>query len=90
MKNVLILGAGQSSPYLITYMLEQAEKHDWFVTVADYDYDSACKKVCHHPRAEAVQFDVNDENLRNELIKKSDIVINFLAPPFQYLIGSIA
>ena len=87
MKNVLILGAGQSSPFLITYMLEQAEKYDWFVKVADYDYDSACKKVCNHPRGEAVQFDVNDENLRNELIKKSDIVINFLAPPFQYLIA---
>ncbi|MEN8194109.1 MAG: saccharopine dehydrogenase C-terminal domain-containing protein [Bacteroidota bacterium] len=87
MKNVLILGAGQSSPFLIMYMLEQAEKHDWFVTVADYDYDSACEKVCDHPKGKAVQFDVNDENLRNSLIEQSDIVLNFLAPPYQYLIA---
>ena len=87
MKNVLILGAGQSSPFLITYMLEQAEKYDWHVVVADYNYDAACSKVCSHPRGEAVQFDVNDENLRNTLIQKADIVLNFLAPPFQYLIA---
>ncbi|NOX64310.1 MAG: saccharopine dehydrogenase [Chlorobi bacterium] len=87
MKNVLILGAGQSSPFLISYMLEQADKYDWHVTVADYNYDAACSKVCSHPRGEAVQFDVNDENLRNSLIQKADIVLNFLAPPFQYLIA---
>lgn len=87
MKNVLILGAGQSSPFLISYMLEQADKYDWQVTVADYNYDAACSKVCSHPRGEAVQFDVNDENLRDSLIQKADIVLNFLAPPFQYLIA---
>lgn len=87
MKNVLILGAGQSSPFLISYMLEQADKYNWHVTVADYNYDAACSKVCSHPRGEAVQFDVNDENLRNSLIQKADIVLNFLAPPFQYLIA---
>ncbi len=87
MKKVLILGSGQSSPFLISYMLEQAEKYDWFVTVADYDYESACEKVRTHPKGKAVKFDVNDENLRNCLIEDSDIVINFLAPPYQYLIA---
>jgi saccharopine dehydrogenase (NADP+, L-glutamate forming) len=87
MKNVLILGAGQSSPYLIAYMLEQAEKYNWFVTVADYNYEAACSKVCHHPKGQAVQFDVNDEKLRNTLISKADVVLNLLAPPFQYLIA---
>jgi saccharopine dehydrogenase-like NADP-dependent oxidoreductase len=87
MKNVLILGAGQSSPFLISYMLNQAEKYDWSVTVADYSFDAASAKVNNHPKGEAVQFDVNDEKLRNELIQKSDVVLNLLAPPFQYLIA---
>ena len=87
MKNVLILGAGQSSPFLISYMLEQAEKYNWFVTVADYNIEAASEKVNNHPKGQAVQFDVNDEKLRNTLIKKSDIVLNLLAPPFQYLIA---
>jgi len=87
MKKVLILGAGQSSPFLISYMLDQAKKHKWFVTVADYDYNAALEKVNNHPKGQAVEFDVNDEKLRNRLIKKSDIVLNLLAPPFQYLIA---
>jgi saccharopine dehydrogenase (NADP+, L-glutamate forming) len=87
MKNVLILGAGQSSPFLISYMLKEAEKHDWFVTVADYNLEVAKQKVNGHPKGQAIQFDVNDEKLRNILIEKSDIVINLLAPPFQYLIA---
>ena len=87
MKKVLILGAGQSSPFLISYMLEQAEKYNWFVTVADYNLEAATEKVNNHPKGQAVQFDVNDEKFRNTLIKKSDIVLNLLAPPFQYLIA---
>ena len=33
MKNVLVLGAGQSATYLIRYLLERAEDQGWFVTV---------------------------------------------------------
>ena len=39
MKNILILGAGQSAPYLISYLLEQAAKNDWFITIGDRDTD---------------------------------------------------
>lgn len=88
MKNVLILGAGQSSPYLISYMLNESEKYDWKVTVADYNYDAAIEKIGNHPNGKAVQFDVNDETLRNKLIEEADVVVNLLAPPFQFLIAS--
>jgi saccharopine dehydrogenase (NADP+, L-glutamate forming) len=87
MKNVLILGAGQSSPYLIDYMLKNAESNDWFITVGDKDYNLALERVKRHHRGNAVEFDVNDELLRKSLISNSDIVINFLAPVFQYQIA---
>ncbi len=87
MKNVLVLGAGQSSPYLIKYLLEQAEEHDWFVTVCDRDYELANSRINGHERGLAVEFDVNDETMRHSQIKKADVVINFLAPKFQYLIA---
>nr|HPN38366.1 saccharopine dehydrogenase C-terminal domain-containing protein [Melioribacteraceae bacterium] len=87
MKNVLILGAGQSSPYLIDYMLKSAETFDWFVTVADKDYNLVLERIKRHPKGNAVEFDVNDELLRKSLIANSDIVINFLAPMFQYQIA---
>ena len=43
MKHILVLGAGQSSPYLISYLLKNAEKNDWFVTVGDIDLEIARK-----------------------------------------------
>ncbi len=87
MKNVLVLGAGQSSPYLIHYLLENAEQYDWFVTVADRDVAMAHKRVNGHSRGAAVAFDVNDSELRNALIAKNDVVINMLAPMFQHLVA---
>jgi saccharopine dehydrogenase-like NADP-dependent oxidoreductase len=87
MKNVLILGAGQSAPYLISYMLNIAEEQDWFVTVCDRDFKLAESRLRGSKRGKAVEFDVNDEEMRTSLIKKADIVINFLSPKFQYLIA---
>ncbi len=88
MKNVVIFGAGQSAPYLIHYMLENAEQYDWQVTVCDMDYDLACSRVNSNPRGEAIQFDINDSHLRKKLISKADIVINMLAPVFQFMVAS--
>ncbi len=87
MKNVLVLGAGQSSPYLIHYLLENAEKYDWFVTVADRDVGLARQRVDSHPRGAAISFDINDSNMRNTQIKKNDVVINMLAPTFQHMVA---
>ncbi|MBN1301465.1 MAG: saccharopine dehydrogenase NADP-binding domain-containing protein [Melioribacteraceae bacterium] len=87
MKNVLILGAGQSAPYLIDYMLKEAEKNDWKVTLCDRDYELAKKRINNHTRGIAVEFDVNDEAKRDNQIKNADVVINFLAPFFQPLIA---
>lgn len=87
MKNILVLGAGQSAPYMINYLLKESEKNDWFITVCDKNFELAQNKINGHPKGNAVEFDVNDETMRNTLIKNSDVVINFLAPTFQYLIA---
>ncbi len=87
MKKILILGAGQSAPFLISFLLKEAQKNEWFVTIADKDFVLAQKRLNNHPKGNAVEFDVNNENLRNELIKSADIVVNLLAPIFQYQIA---
>lgn len=87
MKNILILGAGQSTPFLIKYLLDEANKNDWFVTVADYNLAAAQEKVNGNTHGQAIEFDVNDETLRHRLIQDSDIVINLLSPTFQHLIA---
>jgi len=86
-KNVLVLGAGQSAPYLIAYLLEHAEAHDWFVTVGDLDEELARRRVGRHPRGEAMFFDATDAALRSRLLERADVVVNMLAPTFQSVIA---
>lgn len=88
MKKVLILGAGQSTPSLISYMIDNAGKYDWYVTVADYNYEMAAERLeGRNSNCKAVKFDVNDSDLRNKLIEESDLVINLLPPTFQFMIA---
>jgi len=87
MKNILILGAGQSAPFLISYLLDEAQKNNWFVTVADKDKNLARAAVNGHPHGNGIGFDVNDAEKRHSLIQKSELVVNFLTPTFQYLIA---
>jgi len=88
MRNLLVLGAGQSTPYLIDYLLRQAEGHDWFVTVGDRDEELAAERVNDHPRGGTTFFEVNDLALRTALIEKADLVVNLLPAMFQPLIAA--
>ena len=87
MKKILVLGAGQSAPYLIHYLLKNANDYDWFVTVGDRDIGLARKAVKRHTRGDVISFDINDAEMRLTQVEKADIVVNFLPPVFQYLLG---
>ena len=87
MKKILILGAGQSAPFLIDYLLKTAEKNGWFVTVADLDIANAQRAIQGSTAGTATAFDVNDAALRAALIRKADIVVNLLTPVFQHLLA---
>lgn len=81
MEKILILGAGRSATALINYMLDEACKNNWYVTVADSDLDSAKQKVGDHPCGMAIWLNVNNIEDRKAAIQKVDLVISLL-PPF--------
>jgi saccharopine dehydrogenase (NADP+, L-glutamate forming) len=87
MKRILVLGAGQSSPYLIHHLLELSDEHDWHITVGDLDEDLARGRIGGHARGRGICFDVNDEALRSAQIQQADVVINMLAPMYQSLVA---
>ena len=87
MRQILVLGAGQSTPFLIHRLLQFAEQHDWFVTVGDIDPDLAQQRVAGHARGAGIRLDVNDTEVRSVQIQQADIVINMLAPRFQDLVA---
>ena len=53
MKQILVLGAGQSASFLIAQLLEDAESEDWFVTVGDLDLELARARVGDAPAGRA-------------------------------------
>ncbi len=87
MRNILILGAGHSTPLLIQNLLDQAQSLDAHVTVADADGEAARGRVGGHPRGEAIAFDVNDAAQRERQVAAAAVVVNLLPPAFQELVA---
>lgn len=87
MKKILILGAGQSAPFLINRLLELAETRDWKVILGDLDLELATRRIGGHPKGEAFRFDVTSEDMRTLAIRDADVVINMLSPRFLDLIA---
>ena len=78
MKKILVVGAGRTAISLISYLIKQAEKQNWQITVADHSLESAEHKTAGHPKARAVCFDVFDVNQRGKEISEADVVVSLL------------
>jgi saccharopine dehydrogenase-like NADP-dependent oxidoreductase len=87
MKNVLIIGAGRSSTALIKYLLDEAEKHGWFITVADADPDAAAAKINGHPNGRGTWLDVLKPNDRKDLMMRQDVIVSLLPAHLHYRIA---
>jgi len=78
MRNILIIGSGKSTSYLIKYLLDKSESERLYVTVGDLSLNSAKMHIGNHPNANAISFDVFDKSSRSEAIDSADIVISML------------
>ena len=87
MKKILILGAGLSTNNLIEYLLNNAETHDWFITVGDISEEMARAKVNGHPRGNAKVFDINDPLESWRTIADTDVVISMLPASLHHLVA---
>ncbi len=87
MNNILIIGAGRSATALIKYILEQATKNNWFITVADANPELAKSKVGDHPQARAIWLDVSKPNDRKDIISRVDIVVSLLPAHMHLLVA---
>src|SRR4029079_16573087 len=87
MKKVLLFGAGKSATVLIDYLLENAEKENWQLTVVDADLQLAQSKIGNSPHGIALSFDINKEVERKKNIAQADIVISLLPPALHYIVA---
>ena len=82
MRNILVIGSGKSTSYLIQYFLERAEREDLFLTVGDLNVKNAEKLLNGHPRSKAITLDIFNQESREKAIKASDIVVSMLPARF--------
>jgi len=87
MKKILIIGAGLSTISLIEYLLENAEEHDWQITVGDMSEENAHKKVNGNPRGTAKVFDIMDDMESWNTIAQHDVVISMLPAALHHLVA---
>jgi saccharopine dehydrogenase-like NADP-dependent oxidoreductase len=78
MRNILIIGSGKSTSYLLKYLLDKSEKENLFITVGDLNIKNAKTLIGNHPNAKTLSLDVFDTSSRSHAIKNSDIVISML------------
>lgn len=82
MRNILVIGSGKSSSYLVKYLLEKSGAEDLFLTIGDIDIHNAQKIIGNHSRAKAIPLDVFDKDSRAKAIKDSDLVVSMLPARF--------
>jgi saccharopine dehydrogenase-like NADP-dependent oxidoreductase len=80
MPQILLFGAGQSSAYLIDYLLNHSEEKNLFLTVAGNNLEEIIAKTKNHKRSKALLADVLNEQHVEALIKASDLIISLLPP----------
>ena len=87
MQCILVVGAGRSASTLIQYLLDQSEVNNWQLIVGDYDLSLAEQKVDNHPNGKAIQFDVFDDEQRNDGIRNADIIVSMLPASMHILLA---
>lgn len=81
MRNILIFGAGKSAYTLIKYILDTANENNWQLIIADMNPQNITSKFI-SKYLTVVEFSLGDDDLKDSLIKKSDIVISMLPARF--------
>ncbi|HET7116500.1 MAG TPA: saccharopine dehydrogenase C-terminal domain-containing protein, partial [Hanamia sp.] len=87
MKTILLFGAGKSATCLIDYLGNCSDENNWKLLVCDSNLLLAQSKTKNFTSAEALSFDVSNEEKRHEYISKVDMVISMLPPGLHFLVA---
>ena len=88
MRQILLIGTGKSTSYLIDYLLQRAASEKFILTLADKVLDMIPLDFSQHPNCEVLQLDIEDESARQAAIIKADLVISMLPARFHDLVAA--
>ena len=86
MRNILIVGAGKSSPYLIKYLLDKSQKEELLIHIADLDTNHL-KKYQKYENCKVSPINISNEKERDKFILESDLVISMLPARFHIILA---
>ena len=78
MRKILLIGAGQSSSSLITYLLKKSFSENLYITIADVSIEHAKNILQNHVNGIAITLDIFNNEERQKAIKNASIVISML------------
>ena len=82
---ILVLGTGKSTSYLLDYLLEKAKEEELHITIADLHPEILPEKILKHKHTTIVTLDIKDTDKRTILIQESELVISML-PAFLHIL----
>jgi saccharopine dehydrogenase-like NADP-dependent oxidoreductase len=86
-QTILLFGAGKSATVLIDYLINEAEKNNWKILIADANKEQILLKTNHSTFTKALEIDAKNDTQRSALIKQADIVISLMPPDLHFLIA---
>jgi len=89
MNKILVLGAGRSSSCLISYLLKQAEIHQWQIVVGDMSVQAAMDRVGGSRHGMAIQFDISDNVSSKIAIASADVIVSLIPAHLHPLVAKI-
>ncbi|SEW38401.1 saccharopine dehydrogenase (NADP+, L-glutamate forming) [Chitinophaga sp. YR573] len=87
MKHILLFGAGKSATCLIDYLLVNAPRQKWHVTVADHDLMLIKSKTGKSYYVTPAAIDIKDQAARQKLVQETDLVISLLPPTLHIFVA---
>lgn len=87
MKNILLFGAGKSATCLIDYLLTNAPRQKWHVTVVDSDLMLIKSKTGKSYYVTPVAIDIRDQQARQALVEETDLVISLLPAALHIMVA---
>ncbi len=77
-RNILLVGAGKSTSYLIDYFLEKASSERLHLTIGDINPNGISTTIKNHSACSVIALDVFNDHERKKAIETNDIVVSML------------
>ncbi len=81
-RNILVVGAGKSTSYLLDYFLGKLTEEKLHLTIADLHPENLPDRITENPSCSIITLDIFNNNERRNVIEKADIVVSMLPARF--------